>query len=85
MSPPDWNWADFLGANLLQISRDHRDILDPDLLQQVDHAIVHACHAIIKRNVGPGYTNIAIMGAYVTLVAGELFQLPEIKAMASTA
>lgn len=34
---------------------------------------LHACQAIIKRNVGPGYTNISVMGAYVTIVAGELF------------
>ena len=40
---------------------------------------MHACRAIKQRNVGPGYTNIAIMGTYVTLVAGELYDLPEFK------
>jgi hypothetical protein len=77
MRPPDWNWADFIGTQLLQIARDHRARLPADLASQVDAAIRHACAAIKKRNVGPGYTNIAIMGAYVTLFAGELLDLPE--------
>jgi len=79
MSPPDWNWADFNGVTLLQITRDHRGRLPGDLVRAVDAAIVHACRAIKQRNVGPGYTNIAIMGTYVSLVAGELFDLPEFK------
>jgi hypothetical protein len=73
MSPPDWNWADFLGAQLLQVAIDHVDRLPADLQKQVKDSILHASHAIKRRNVGPGYTNIAVMGAYVTLVAGELF------------
>ena len=73
MSPPDWNWADFCGVALLQVALDHRHRLSPDLAQGVDAAIQHAARSIRKRNVGPGYTNIAIMGAYVTMVAGELY------------
>ncbi len=79
MSPPDWNWADFNGVALLQIARDHRSRLPADLAAKVDAAIVHAARAIKKRNVGPGYTNIAIMGTYVTLVAGELLDLAEFR------
>jgi hypothetical protein len=79
MSPPDWNWADFNGVSLLQISRDHRPRLPAELARAVDAAIVHACRSIQKRNVGPGYTNIAIMGTYVTLVAGEHLDLPEFR------
>lgn len=80
MSPPDFNWADFNGVSLLQIARDHRSRLPGELARGVDDAILHACQAIKKRNVGPGYTNIAIMGTYVTLVAGELYDLAEFKA-----
>ena len=72
MSPPDFNWADFNGVNLLQVARDHRARLPADLAAAVDASILRACAAIKKRNVGPSYTNIAIMGTYVTLVAGEL-------------
>jgi len=79
MSPPDFNWADFNGVSLLQIARDHRERLPADLARAVDDSILYACRAIKKRNVGPGYTNIAIMGTYVTLVAGELYALPEFK------
>ncbi|MHC4626330.1 MAG: hypothetical protein ACYTDV_05050 [Planctomycetota bacterium] len=73
MSPPDWNWADFCGTQLLQIAIDHSDRLDADLQSKVRESILHAGRAIKRRNVGPGYTNIAVMGAYVTLVAGEHF------------
>jgi hypothetical protein len=79
MSPPDWNWADFNGATLLQVARDHRARLPEDLAASVDQAILHACAAIKKRNVGPGYTNIAVMGAYVTLIAGETLDRPEFR------
>ena len=77
MSPPDWNWADFNGVSLLQIARDHRARLPADLAHAVDKAILRCCAAIKKRDVGPSYTNIAIMGTYVTLVAGEIYGLPE--------
>jgi hypothetical protein len=73
MSPPDWNWADFCGTQLLQVAIDHMERLPADLQQQVKESILAAARAIKRRNVGPAYTNIAVMGTYVTLVAGELF------------
>ncbi len=73
MSPPDWNWADFCGTQLLQVAIDHMGRLPADLQEEVRGSILHAGRAIKKRDVGPGYTNIAIMGAYVALVAGERF------------
>ncbi|MBW3623999.1 MAG: hypothetical protein KY468_11380 [Armatimonadetes bacterium] len=82
MSPPDWNWADFCGVQLLQVTRDHRERLPEDLRKAVDESIRHAANAIRKRNVGPGYTNIAIMGTYVTLVAAETYGLDDMKAYA---
>jgi hypothetical protein len=78
MSPPDWNWADFCGTQLLQTTIDHIHRLDGDLQRQVRESILHAGRAIKRRNVGPGYTNIAVMGAYVTLVAGEHFDNKEL-------
>ncbi|MBL7185087.1 MAG: hypothetical protein ISS70_02080 [Phycisphaerae bacterium] len=78
MSPPDWNWADFCGTQLLQVAIDHMDRLDADLQRQIRESILHAGRAIKRRNVGPGYTNIAVMGAYVTLVAGEHFDTQEL-------
>jgi hypothetical protein len=78
MSPPDWNWADFCGTQLLQVAIDHDERLDTDLQGKVRESILHAGRAIKRRNVGPGYTNIAVMGAYVTLVAGEHFDDQEL-------
>ncbi|MBV9865659.1 MAG: hypothetical protein JO316_09935 [Abitibacteriaceae bacterium] len=78
MSPPDWNWADFCGTQLLQVALDHRDRLPAELMTQVDDAIVHAARSIQRRNVSPGYTNIAIMGTYVTLVAANLYKLSDL-------
>ncbi len=79
MSPPDWNWADFIGTQLIQVALYHREDIPEDLLNQVDEAIYHAAQSIQKRNVGPGYTNIAIMGTYVTMVTAELYELPELR------
>jgi len=78
MSPPDWNWADFCGTQLLQVAIDHMDRLPPDLQQKIKDSILHAARSIQRRNVEPGYTNIALMGTYVTLVAGERFNNPEL-------
>ncbi len=78
MSPPDWNWADFCGTQLLQVAHGHMNRLPDELQQQVKDSIIHAAYSIKRRNVGPGYTNIAIMGTYVTLTAGELFGVDEL-------
>jgi hypothetical protein len=78
MSPPDWNWADFCGTQLLQVAIDHVDRLSEDLRPKVRDSILHAARSIVRRNVGPSYTNIALMGTYVTLVAGERFNVPEL-------
>jgi len=78
MSPPDWNWADFCGTQLLQVAIDHRDRLPVDLRREVRESILHAARSIMRRDVGPGYTNIALMGTYVTLVAGEQFAVREL-------
>lgn len=79
MDRPDWNMADFHGKRLILILMKHRERLRAELAEQIEAAISHACRAIIIRNVGPHYTNIAIMGAFVTLVGGELLQVDEYK------
>ncbi|WJH32833.1 hypothetical protein N6H14_21530 [Paenibacillus sp. CC-CFT747] len=74
MAPPDWNWADFCGKQLVLADVRHGASFPPALRAAVKKAIYNSCEAIIKRNVGPEYTNIAIMGAFVTLIAGEHFR-----------
>jgi len=82
MSPPDWNWADFCGTTLLMVWMLHRDKLGKELSEQVHQAILHAARSIQRRNVGPGYTNISIMGTGVTLLAAQEFKLADLRAYA---
>lgn len=78
MSPPDWNWADFCGKALLMIIYYHRQRLPEPLVERIRAAIRHACLSIFRRNMHSGYTNISIMGSFVTMCAGELFGWSEI-------
>lgn len=79
MAPPDFNWADFCGVQLLQVVLDHRQHLPEKVMQEVDTAIQNAARAIQKRNVGPSYTNIALMGTYVTRVAAAYYHLNDLR------
>ncbi len=72
MAPPDWNWADFLGAKLAQMLVDYPHLLADALKEDMRASLGHAAEAIRRRDVGPGYTNIAIMGGVVCVAAGEL-------------
>lgn len=78
-SPIDYNWADFNAAALLDIYMGHKDKLPADLLKKIENSIVLAAHAVQRRNCGPGYTNIAIMGTYITYVTSHLFNIPEMQ------
>lgn len=80
MSPPDWNWADFLGAQLAVALTDYRERLSGEIEKTMREALGHAGRAIRKRNVQPGYTNIAIMGGGVCAAAGEILDDPELLA-----
>ncbi len=82
MSPPDWNWADFCGVQLLEAWLDHRDRLPETLVRKMRESIEHAARSIQRRDVTPRYTNIAIMGTYVTLMAGVHFKLDDLLAYA---
>jgi len=76
MAPPDKNWAAFNGAFLLTMLCRHADQIPPTLQKEMEDATRQACYSIFRRNVGPDYTNIALMTAAVTLCFGEKFQHP---------
>ncbi len=78
MDAPDFNWADFCGVQLLQAELRHKDKLPAEVEQRVRQAILNACFSIRRRNVGPGYTNIALMSTYMVLVTGRLFDDEEL-------
>ena len=82
MSPPDWNWADFCGTALLMAWILNRDKLDTKLADQIRVSITHAARSIQRRDVSPSYTNIAIMGTSVTLLAAQEFKLADLRAYA---
>ncbi len=78
MAPPDWNWADFIGSHLCEILIRFGGRLPADLRGRVADALGHAAWSIFRRNVQPGYTNIAIMGAMVAAAAGEILSEPRL-------
>lgn len=77
MSPPDWNWANFCGKEILQVLNHHAERLPADLVERLRMALRCACLSIFRRNMGCYYTNICIMGAYVTLAAGQFMNWPD--------
>lgn len=72
MSPPDWNWADFLGRDLSLILLRHGAALSTEARAAAENALRHAARSVIRRNVAMSYTNIAAKGTFVTLAAGQL-------------
>lgn len=82
LQQPDYNWADFIGADLLKTRREHGKHLPPDLAIEVEEGIRHAARSIQRRDVSPDYTNIATLGTFVTLVAAETFGDEELQAYA---
>jgi hypothetical protein len=80
MGAPDWNWANFCGVSLLQVLLYHRSRISEVVRTKIEESLRHACESIMRRDVGPGYTNIAVMGIYVTLVSGERLGWREVEA-----
>jgi len=78
MAAPDYNWADFLGAVLAALLHDYPERLPQGLLEKTRKSLEYCSRAIIKRDVKPSYTNIAMMGATVTAAAGELLDQQEL-------
>ena len=77
MAPPDPNWANFNGARISELLLDYPAVLAPDLQEKMRRSLECACASIIRRDVGPGYTNIAMMAARVTLAGGQILQRRE--------
>lgn len=71
MFMPDFNWAAFIGKELLYVLIHHEAQLPEPLREDVRQAVYRACECIRRRPLHMGYTNIAAMSSYVALVAGE--------------
>jgi hypothetical protein len=72
MESPDPNWANFCGSQLAHILVEHHMHLSSELQESMRASLRRAVQAIQRRDVQPGYTNIAILGGSVCVVAGEL-------------
>lgn len=80
MARPDWNWADFIGVQLLEAYMRHQQVLPEDLKTKMEASIIHASRSIQERDVQPSYTNIALMGTLVTYLTSRLFDINDMKA-----
>jgi hypothetical protein len=80
MDPPDWNWADFCGCRVGQALIAGGSRMPVALREQARAALCHAAGSIYRRNMGPHYTNISIMGGIVTALAGEVLGEPRMLA-----
>jgi hypothetical protein len=78
-APIDYNWADFNAVSLLDVWMGHQEEIPEALKEIIKKSLVLAAQSIQKRNVTPSYTNIAIMGTYVTYMVSHLFDLPEMQ------
>jgi hypothetical protein len=76
----DENWADFCAVRLLDIWMGHQKKLPAELKPIIKNALILAGKAIQKRDCATSYTNIAVMGSYVTYMVSHLFDLGEMKA-----
>lgn len=73
----DPNWSAFCGTYLLHIPRAYGDRIGADCRKTIEEAVLRACASVKKRDVVPGYTNIALLSAALLSVAGELYGAPE--------
>lgn len=78
-SPPDFNWADFNGVSLLDVLMYHDAKIPKALKPKIERSLILAARSIQKRNMGPGYTNIAIMGTYVTYLTAYILNIEDLK------
>lgn len=76
MRPPDWNWADFIGVRLAHLLGPYARHLPGELRAAMSTALGDAALSIFRRNIGPDYTNIAVKGGVVAIMAAEQTDQP---------
>jgi len=67
----DPNWRDFIGTGFALILIHFEDQLPKALVQRIDHSFRLAVEGTLERHVRPGYTNIALMDAYLLHYCGK--------------
>ncbi len=72
MDAPDYNWADFIGSQLIYILKCHSKNLAPETAERLKAALSRALVCDRKRNVSYDYTNICLMGSFLQIAGGEV-------------
>jgi hypothetical protein len=75
----DPNYTQFVGLTLgdiLELNRKQRNVLPNDLNRRLEESFRLAVEATIRRDVDPGYTNIALMSAAVGAAGDKLLGVP---------
>lgn len=76
MASVDLNWADFCGMAIAHLIVEHEDAFSRPRRRQMTMALRRAAEAIRRRDVQPAYTNIAVLGGGVCVIAGEVLDDP---------
>ena len=77
MDAPDKNMAGFNSREMLQVLYECADSVSKAIRDKMIDAVNAACVAIIKRNEGVQYTNVAFMESFVLCSTGEITQSTE--------
>ena len=72
MDSPDKNMAGFNSREMLEVLYRCGDLISEDIKDKILGAVTSACRAIIRRNEGVQYTNVAFLESFVLCSAGEL-------------
>lgn len=68
---------------MLEVWMGHQAKIPEQLKPIIQRSLILAAQSIQKRNITMSYTNIAIMGTYVTYMVGHLFDDTDLKAYSS--
>lgn len=71
MAVPDQNWTAFIGALLVTALIDDSPKFPSETTRAIRVSLGHVSKAIVRRNIGSGYTNIAALSSAVACASGE--------------
>lgn len=77
----DQNWREFVGTGFIVAREYFGDALAPDLMRDIDVALVRAAEGAAQRDVSAGYTNIALMSAFLLDYVGHTASKPTFQAL----
>ncbi len=72
----DENWREFVGVGLIVATEEFADRMDKSLRKEIDASLRRAAEGAARRDVSPGYTNIALMSAFLLSHVGTAQNQP---------